>query len=241
MLALDKVAGLAGWVNLRQRRPGKLHGQDSHCHFHPRRQKKSSTRRCRRHPPHRRPSGTSAAPFSPMKMDRLSLLSHHLTADTGRSDDENQQQQVAGATVPTPAAGQTQRPKIAVLVTFWGATSSHADWIVTKLIDGYWWDGAYTPSRVDIASIYMHQHDTSVLGQRVAESKGIPVFETVDGAVTLGGDDLAVDGVVIVGEHGWVVPATPANNTPATLVSFAQLPAEPRSKHDVVDLKMILH
>ena len=81
------------------------------------------------------------------------------------------------------------RPRIAVLVTFWGATSSHADWIVTKLIDGYWWDGAYKESRVEVASIFIHQHDTSLLGQRIAKSKGIPIFESVAEAVTLGGGE----------------------------------------------------
>jgi hypothetical protein len=48
----------------------------------------------------------------------------------------------------------------------------------------------------------MHQHDTSVLGQEVAKSKGIPVFETAGEALMLGGEELAVDGVVIVAEHG---------------------------------------
>jgi len=102
------------------------------------------------------------------------------------------------------AAAQSpqRRPRIAVLVSYWGATRSHADWIVTKLIDGYWWQGAYTPSRVEVASIYMHQYEESVLGQKVAKAKGIPVFHTVGDAVMLGGKDLAVDGVVIVGEHG---------------------------------------
>jgi hypothetical protein len=55
---------------------------------------------------------------------------------------------------------------------------------------------------VDVASIYLHQNDISVLAHRVAEAKGIPVFKTVAEALTLGGNELAVDGVVIVGEHG---------------------------------------
>ncbi len=102
------------------------------------------------------------------------------------------------------AFGQSQqkKPRIAVLASYWGATRSHADWIVNKLIDGYWWDGAYTPSRVEVASVYFHQHDTSLLGQKVAKAKGIPVFQTVAEALTLGGGELAVDGVVIVAEHG---------------------------------------
>lgn len=106
--------------------------------------------------------------------------------------------------ISTEAVGQTQekRPRIAVLATFWGATKSHADWLVNKLIDGYWWDGAYTPSRVDVVALYLHQPDTSTLGQKVAKAKGIPVYKTVAEAVTLGGKELAVDGVVIVAEHG---------------------------------------
>ena len=115
---------------------------------------------------------------------------------------------IAGLTaltgISTGAIAKTAqaRPRIAVLVSYWGAPRSHADWIVNKLIDGYWWDGAYTPSRVDVASIYMHQHDESVLGQKVAKAKGIPVFKTAGEALTLGGKELAVDGVVIVAEHG---------------------------------------
>ena len=44
------------------------------------------------------------------------------------------------------AVAQTaqKRPRIACLVSYWGATRSHADWIVTKLLDGYWWQGAHT-------------------------------------------------------------------------------------------------
>lgn len=102
----------------------------------------------------------------------------------------------------TPALTEQKRPRIACLVTFWGAPGSHADWIIAKLMDGYWWQGAHTPSRVDVVSVYMHQFETSVLGQKVCKSKGIPVYKTVDEAVTLGGKKLAVDGVVIVGEHG---------------------------------------
>lgn len=99
-------------------------------------------------------------------------------------------------------SSQGKRPRIAVLVSYWAATRSHADWIVTKLIDGYWWNSEYTPSRVEVASIYMHQHDASLLGQKVAKAKGIPTFKTVNEALTLGTNKLAVDGVVIVAEHG---------------------------------------
>jgi hypothetical protein len=71
------------------------------------------------------------------------------------------------------AVAQTaqKRPRIACLVTYWAATNSHADWIVTKLLDGYWWQGAHTPSRVDVVSVYIHQFETSGLGQKICKSK----------------------------------------------------------------------
>ncbi|HTF21809.1 MAG TPA: hypothetical protein VK658_27205 [Chryseolinea sp.] len=94
------------------------------------------------------------------------------------------------------------KPRIACLVTFWGAPRSHADWIIAKLLDGYWWQGAHTPSRVDVVSVYIHQFEESGLGQKICKAKNIPIFKTVGEAVTLGGKELAVDGVVIVGEHG---------------------------------------
>ena len=95
-----------------------------------------------------------------------------------------------------------KRPRIACLVSYWGLPTSHADWIVNKLIDGYWWQGAHTPSRVDVVSVYVHQRDTSLLAQKVCKAKGIPIYKSVGEAVTLGGKELAVDGVVIVAEHG---------------------------------------
>ena len=95
-----------------------------------------------------------------------------------------------------------KRPRIACLVSYWGLPTSHADWIVNKLLDGYWWQGAHTPSRVDVVSVYIHQFDTSLLGQKVCKAKNIPIYKTVGEAVTLGGKELAVDGVVIVAEHG---------------------------------------
>ena len=112
---------------------------------------------------------------------------------------------IAALTAISPnAVAQTpqKRPRIACLVSYWGLPTSHADWIINKLLDGYWWHGAFTPSRVEVVSVYLHQFDTSLLGQKVCRAKNVPIFKTVGEAVTLGGSELAVDGVVIVCEHG---------------------------------------
>ena len=50
-----------------------------------------------------------------------------------------------------------KKVRIACLTTYWAATRSHADWIFTKLLDGYWWQGAYMESRVEVVSVYIHQ------------------------------------------------------------------------------------
>ena len=73
----------------------------------------------------------------------------------------------AGAVPQTVQA----RPRIACIVSFWGAPGSHADWIIAKLMDGYWWQGAHTPSRVDVVSVYIHQFETSLLGQKDMQSE----------------------------------------------------------------------
>ena len=109
---------------------------------------------------------------------------------------------LAGIAAGAVSQAAERRPRIACVVTYWAAPGSHADWIITKLLDGYWWKGAHTPSRVDVVSVYIHQLQESGLGRKVCKSKGIPIFNTVSEALTLGGKELAVDGVVLVGEHG---------------------------------------
>jgi hypothetical protein len=109
---------------------------------------------------------------------------------------------LAGLAAGTRLSAAEKRPRIACVVTYWAAPGSHADWIITKLLDGYWWKGAHVDSRVDVVSAYIHQLDESGLGRKVCESKGIPIFDSVAGALAFGGEGLAVDGVVLVGEHG---------------------------------------
>lgn len=101
-----------------------------------------------------------------------------------------------------PTRSAQARPRIACLVSYWAFTRSHADWIICKLLDGYWWNSSHNPSRVEVVSVFIHQLEESQLGQKVCQSRNIPIFKTVGEAVTLGGKELAVDGVVIVGEHG---------------------------------------
>src|SRR5689334_16705580 len=74
---------------------------------------------------------------------------------------------LSGIAARAVSPGAEKRPRIACVVTYWAAPGSHADWIITKLLDGYWWKGAHTPSRVDVVSVYIHQLQESGLGRKV--------------------------------------------------------------------------
>ena len=43
---------------------------------------------------------------------------------------------------------------------------------------------------------------TNDIGVRMAKMNGVPIYPTIEKALTLGGDKLAVDAVVYIGEHG---------------------------------------
>ncbi len=98
------------------------------------------------------------------------------------------------------AAGQ-RRKRIAFLGTV-VHTHSHAQHFLDRLATGYTWKGAWVGPRLEIASVYIDQFPENDLArQRIAKYKLRQVPSIAD-ALTLGTSTLAVDGVVIIGEHG---------------------------------------
>ncbi|MCH2372824.1 MAG: hypothetical protein MK538_01475 [Planctomycetes bacterium] len=79
---------------------------------------------------------------------------------------------------------------------------SHADDIITKFIEGYGVVGRIHNPHCDVVSLYIEQLPDSDIGLGMAERYGIPLYKTPTDALTLGGKDLAVDGVLLIGEHG---------------------------------------
>ena len=95
----------------------------------------------------------------------------------------------------------TQRKKIAAIITtFYPA--SHADVIVTKFVKGFPTDEGLLHPKVDIVSMYMDQIHQNDIGLDLAERNDIPVYPSIRQALCLGGNELAVDGVLSIGEHG---------------------------------------
>ena len=104
-----------------------------------------------------------------------------------------------------PATGLTQPPvhkKIAFLGTV-VHEHSHSQHFLDRLAMGYNWRGAWQPPRVDIASVYIDQFpEKGDLGRQRIAKYGLKQSSSVREALTLGGDSLAVDGVVVIAEHG---------------------------------------
>lgn len=95
-----------------------------------------------------------------------------------------------------------ERKKIAAIVTSY-FPRSHADVIVTKFLKGFPTDDGLLPPEVDVASMYLDQvHFRDDIGCAIAEEFGVPMYGSITRALTLGGSELAVDGVLLIGEHG---------------------------------------
>ncbi len=101
-----------------------------------------------------------------------------------------------------PLAGQTRRrPRLAAVVTSY-YFYSHADVILGRLMAGCSPNGKWHPSRCDVVSLYVHQIHERDMSKDLEWRHGFKSYDTIAKALTLGGDKLAVDGVVFVGEHG---------------------------------------
>jgi len=94
-----------------------------------------------------------------------------------------------------------QRKRIAAIVTEYFA-GSHADVIVTKFLKGFPTDDGFLAPRVDLVSMYIDQISDRDIGLGIAAEHGVTVYPSIVKALTLGDDELAVDGVLLIGEHG---------------------------------------
>jgi len=104
--------------------------------------------------------------------------------------------------VEASAKPTTTRKKIAIIANYWEGPMCHANAIGTKFLIGFPTDEGILAPEVDVASIFIAQSGAEGVGTRLAKTLNIPVYPTVAEALTLGGANLAVDGVLYVGEHG---------------------------------------
>src|SRR5215472_6038555 len=94
------------------------------------------------------------------------------------------------------------RPKLAAVVTVY-RKYSHGQHIVDRFLEGYGWNGKYHHPEMDLVSLYVDQHPKDdLVPDRAARFPQMKVYPTIAEALTRGTGKLAVDGVVLVGEHG---------------------------------------
>jgi hypothetical protein len=94
------------------------------------------------------------------------------------------------------------RPKIAAITTEF-RKYSHTQHIVDRFLEGYGWEGRHHVPEMDLVSLYVDQSPEGDLSRdRARRFPGMKIYPTVADALMLDTDSLAVDGVLLVGEHG---------------------------------------
>jgi hypothetical protein len=111
--------------------------------------------------------------------------------------------------------------RVAALVTEY-FRGSHADVLVTKILDGYDLDGERMTSRVSLASLYLEQADDEDIGVGLAQKHGVPMFGSIGEALAVGGTGVNVDGVVLIGEHGHSSSPWPRSSVRASTSSCSR-------------------
>ena len=93
------------------------------------------------------------------------------------------------------------RKKLALVTTIWG-WRNHANHMGERFLNGYPCNGQWHRPEMDIAGVYVEQTPEGDLSQMRAQKHGFTIYESIAEAVRLGTDALAVDGVLLIGEHG---------------------------------------
>jgi hypothetical protein len=95
---------------------------------------------------------------------------------------------------------RTTPKAVAAIVTEY-RRHSHADVLVGKILEGFGHDGKEFP-RLRVASMYVDQFPANDWSRDLAKKHGFPIYDKIEDAITLGKNDVSVDGVLIIGEHG---------------------------------------
>jgi len=100
------------------------------------------------------------------------------------------------------ATAQTNAPKrLAIIGTIYRHLS-HAQHMGDRFLIGYPWEGEWHKPNVKVVSLYVDQKPEGDLSAERAREFGFNVYPTIAEALRCGGNTLAVDAVLIIGEHG---------------------------------------
>ena len=109
----------------------------------------------------------------------------------------------AGVAAVVAAEEPKDRPrkKLAVVTTEW-RERSHAWHMAERFLAGYPIQGKWHKPPFDAVAAYVDQTPRNDLSKKRASEFGFPIYPTIAEALRAGTDKLAVDAVLIIGEHG---------------------------------------
>ena len=107
----------------------------------------------------------------------------------------------AAAGCRTSLIGSGRKKRVAIIGTI-VRKFSHAQHFVDRLLEGYGWEGRHHHPDMELASLYIDQFPEGDLARERSKRRGVPLYPSVEEALTLGKSKLAVDAVLIIGEHG---------------------------------------
>ena len=108
----------------------------------------------------------------------------------------------SSAAVAAAAQSTSIKPKRLAIVTTIYRHLSHGQHMGDRFLVGYPLEGAWHQPNVQVASLYIDQKPEGDLSAARASEFGFKVYPTIAETLRCGGDSLAVDAVLIIGEHG---------------------------------------
>ena len=100
-----------------------------------------------------------------------------------------------------PSVQAAEQRNVAAIVTVYHH-NSHADLIVSRLFQTHTLDGKGDSSPLRLASLYVDQFPKNDISRKLAAEYKFPIYDKISDALTLGTGKLAVDGVLLIAEHG---------------------------------------
>ena len=99
------------------------------------------------------------------------------------------------------SAAEPPRRRLAIITTVWKYLS-HAQHMGDRFLVGYPRDGRWHRPPFDVVSLYVDQRPEGDLSAQRARDHGFQIYPSIAEALRCGTNRLAVDGVLIIAEHG---------------------------------------
>lgn len=99
------------------------------------------------------------------------------------------------------AAPSGRRKRLAIVTTEW-RPMSHAHHMGDRFLVGYPLGGRWRPPALEVVSAYVDQFPERDLSRAREKEFGFRIYPSIAAALRCGGGNLAVDAVLIIGEHG---------------------------------------